>query len=314
MVSMFLIVVILSLLAAFINAVAVIWMRRAAGFRHPKELFSRQLFLAIARRKLWLAAVALQFIGFLLQAVALNFGSVILVEPIMTMILVFLVLILHYRYNIRVGKTEWFAVGSVCLGLFMMLVAARPHGEVLNYSGDAWTVIMIIVASVIASCIWIVRRAKSPTVRAALGGIAVATNIGLTAGLTKLVVGQINTNPFTIATSWEIYALIASAVSAAIISQSAFAAGPLVISQPIIEILNPIVSGIIAVIVFSSIINTAPMALAIAIPGLILAIVGLALIGGSKRLQQTHLARPKKDYDLTWFQALFQKLAVSANR
>lgn len=290
---MFMVVVLCALVASFINAVAVVWMRRAAGARLPSELFSRKLFWAIARRKLWLAALGLQLAGFLLQAVALKFGSLILVEPLMTMILVFLVLILHYRYNVRVGKKEWLAVGSVCVGLLAMLTAARPRGEQLDYRLLDWIIIVVVVASVVAVCIWLVRRAESARTRAAFGGVAVAFNIGLTAGLTKLVVELAGHGFGTLATSWELYALIASGLISAAISQSAFAAGPLVISQPIIEILNPIVSGIIAVTAFDSDINTSAGAIGVAIPGLILTIVGLVSIGGSKRFQQTHLAVPR---------------------
>lgn len=287
------IVVICALAAAFINAVAVVWMRRAAGVRRPKELFSRDMFFAIARQRLWLAAVGLQLAGFMLQAVALKFGSIILVEPLMTMILVFLVLILHYRYGIKVGHKEWLAVGLVCVGLLAMLSAARPRGEQLDYRLIDWIIIVSVIAGCIAGCIWVVRRSRSPRIRAAFGGLAVAANIGLTAGLTKLVIELAGHGFGSLATSWELYALIASGLISAAISQSAFAAGPLVISQPIIEILNPIVSGIIAVTAFDSDISTSVAALGIMIPGFIMTVVGLVLIGGSKRFQRSHLSVPK---------------------
>lgn len=282
-------VVLVSLLAALVNAMAIIMQRRAAGVHLPKELFSRELFMTIARKRLWLASVGLQLIGFLLQALALYQGSLIVVEAIMTMVLVFLFLILHFRYHIRAGKREWLAVGFVCVGLAAMLAAARPHGGHLRYDGSDWALTVGMIMAVVLICITIVRRSSSPKVRAAVGGLAAAANIGLTAGLTKLVIEKFNESPLSLLSSWELYVIIASGILMVAILQSVFAAGPLVISQPIIEIVNPIVSSIIAVTIFHNVIDTSPLAIGIAAPGLVLAIIGLALIGSSKRYERTHV-------------------------
>lgn len=282
-------VVVASLVAALVNAVAIVMQRRAAGVRLPHELFQYKMFMSIAKKRLWLTSVGLQLVGFLLQAIALNWGSLVLVEPIMAMVLVFLFLILHYRYNILAGKREWFAVGAVCVGLIAMLTAARPHGGHLSYSAPEWALTIGIITAVIFTCIVVVRRSDSPKTRAAVGGIAAAANIGLTAGLTKLVLEKFNENPLGLLVSWELYIIIASGLLMVVVLQSVFAAGPLVISQPIIEIVNPIVSSLIGIIIFHNIINTSPAAVAIALPGLALAVAGLALIGSSKRYEKAHV-------------------------
>lgn len=283
------VVVIAALAAAFINAVAIVMMRRAAGVRLAHELFRREMFISIAKKKLWLASVGLQLVGFLLQAIALNWGSLVLVEPIMAMVLVFLFLILHFRYKILAGRREWFAVGAVCVGLIVMLFAARPDGGRLTYDSHDWLATIAVIIIVIIACVAIVRRSNSPKIRALVGGLAAAANIGLTAALTKVVVEQANEGFVTLATNWEVYALMASGLAMVAILQSVFAAGPLVISQPVIEIVNPIVSSIIAVAIFHNVIDTSPAAVAIALPGLILAIIGLALIGSSKRYEKAHV-------------------------
>lgn len=282
-------VVVASLLAALVNAVAIVMMRRASGVRLPHELFRHKIFLAIARRKLWLASVLLQLVGFFLQAVALNWGSLMLVEPLMSMVLVFMFLILHFRYKVRAALREWCAVAFVCVGLVAMLAAARPHGRYLSYDGAEWAITISIILVVIAVCIVVVRSSASPKVRAAIGGLAAAANIGLTAALTKIVVRQGATSFSVLATNWEVYALIASGLAMVVILQSVFAAGPLVISQPIIEIVNPMVSSIIAIAVFRNTIDTSPAAISIAVPGLVLAVAGLALIGSSKRYEKAHV-------------------------
>jgi hypothetical protein len=207
------------------------------------------------------------------------------------MVLVFLLLILHFRYKIPAGQREWGAMAFVVVGLAMMLIAARPHGGHLEFNGTTWIITVLAIVAAIIVCIAIIRRSSSPKFRAAIGGLAVAANIGLTAGLTKLVVHQANQGFGVLATSWEVYATVASGLLAGAISASVYASGPLVISQPIIEIVNPIVSGIIAVVIFGSIVTTAPASLAVAIPGLLLAIVGLSLIGSSQRYQRQSLAK-----------------------
>jgi hypothetical protein len=287
---MIVLVIVAALGAALLNAVAIVMQRRAAGERLPKELYSRQLFLSLAKRKLWLASVGLQLVGFGLQAVALNFGSIILVEPITATVLVFLFLILHFYYKIRAGKREWIAVAAVIIGMSALLGSLQPHGGHIRFDGPAWLVTTIIILVVVTCSIIFVRHSKSPKLRAAVGGIGVAFNIGYSAGLTKLVLEKFGENPAGILGSWEIYALGASALLLLVMFQSVFAAGPLVISQPIIEIVNPIVSSIIGITLFHNIVNTSLTAMLIAIPGLILAAFGLALLGSSKRYEHKHLA------------------------
>lgn len=286
---MIVIVVVLSLIASFVNATAIVMQRRASGERPPSELFRKKLFVLVAKKRLWLASVGLQLLGFLLQAAALYWGSLILVEPIMTMVLVFLFLLLHFRYNIPASMREWLAIGFVCVGLIAMLSAARPHGGNLHYSSSVWALTIGVVLATIAVCIAIVRRSDSPKIRAAVGGLAAAANIGMTAALAKLAIVRFGENPVSLLWSWELYALIVSGLLMVVVLQSVFAAGPLVISQPIIEIVNPIVSGTIAIVVFHNVINTSAAAISVAIPGLVLAIIGLSLIGGSKRYERTHV-------------------------
>lgn len=287
---MIVLVIVAALGAALLNAVAIVLQRRAAGERLPKELYSRRLFLSLVKRKLWLISVGLQLVGFGLQALALNFGSIILVEPITATVLVFLFLILHFYYKIRAGKREWVAVAAVVVGMSALLGALQPHGGHIRFDGPAWLVTSIIVLIVVAGSIAFVRHSKSPKSRAAVGGLGAAFNIGYAAGLTKLVLEKFGENPAGIFGSWEIYALVASGLVMLITLQSVFAAGPLVISQPLIEIVNPIVSSTIGIFLFHNIVNTSITAMSIAIPGLIIAAFGLALLGSSKRYEHKHLA------------------------
>lgn len=287
---MIVLVVVASLLGALLNATAAIMQRRVAGVRHQKELFSHRMFLSIARKKKFLISVSMQITAFILQAFALAYSAIILVEPLMTMMLVFMILILHFRYKIPAGLKEWSGITLSTVGLIAMLVTARPRGEHMNFNQLSWLLVVAFIVIIIAGCIFIMRRMESANMRALFGGIAGAVNIGLSAAFIKLVVTQIHLGFIPLFTTWELYALALSGLSTVIILQSVFASGPLVISQPIIEILNPIVSGIIAVTLFGSTIDSSPKALAIAIPGLIVAIIGLALIGSSKRYQKAHLA------------------------
>jgi drug/metabolite transporter (DMT)-like permease len=276
-----------ALIAAFFNAAAGVLQRRAAGHVEAHELFRKALSIKLTRHRLWLAGIVLETGAFVLQAAALRHGSLVLVEPLLVTDLVFLLLLLHFRFNIKPGVREWLAVGCICAGLSALLAAANPRGGHLQFSGLAWALMSGSITIVIAIGAFAMRRLHSSVQRAATGGIAAAMSFALVAALTKLTMQKLAASGLgSVFSGWELYALAVAGILSLIVMQNAYAAGPLVVSQPIMEIMDPLVTAIIGILVFGDIISTSAGALAIEVLGALLAATGIVLMGSSKRIQQ----------------------------
>jgi len=278
-----------SLLAALLNAASSVLMRRAAGKPDPKMLFHKNLVKAMAKNRMWLGGLGLQIAAAVLQGVALYWASLVLVEPLLTMDLVFLMLILHFYFRVPAGLREWGAVVATCGGLSMLLVAANPRGGHLVFSGTNWALTSGLIGAFLIISAVHMRRSNSPALRAGLGGVACGLNFALTAGFAKLMLGQLQFGLGNVFSSWEVYAMAVSGGISLVVAQSTFAAGPLAISQPAIEITDPLVSAAIGMLLFGDMISTSAGALALEVIGALLATLGIILLGGSRRIHQSSI-------------------------
>lgn len=286
------IAVLCSLAAAFLNAASSVLQRRAAGAPDPSVLFRRHFIAALSKNRLWLSGLGLQIIAAFAQGAALFYASLVLVEPLLTVDLVFLLLLLHFYFRIPAGRREWSAVLAICGGLSMLLAAANPRGGHLEFSGLYWLITSTVVAVVILASIITMRRSASAKFRAGVGGVATGLSYALTAGFTKLMLGQLHHGIGQVFSGWELYALCLSGLVSLIMSQNTFAAGPLAISQPAIEISDPLASAFIGVILFGDIISTGAASIALEVIGALVAAIGIALMGSSKNIYSPARAKP----------------------
>jgi hypothetical protein len=279
----------LTMLAALMNAVSIVTQRRVAGEPPTAELFRKNFIKRLMKSRLWLYGMLLQIGAFLLQAVALHSASLILVEPLLTTDLIFIMLILHYQYNISAGAQEWFAVFAICLGLSGLMYFADPRNGHLHSNNLHWLLTSIVISIIIGLGIYSVRRIKTRQFRAAVSGLASGFNFALVAGFTKLTVEYLKFGFFREFLSWPVYALIVSGICSVVMMQSTYGAGPLVASQPAMEIAEPIISVCIGIILFGDTINTKPVSLALEFLCGFIAAGGIYLLAGSRKVSRSHL-------------------------
>lgn len=280
------IVIIVTLLASLSNATSSVLERIATGKPQAEDLFSAHFMASLLRQKMWLLGEGLSILGFLLQAVALKFGALSVVKPLMTTNLIFLLLILFWRFRIPMTWREWGGGIAICAGLGVLLAIAHPAGGHTDFNGDAWLIVSGAVAAFIVISALFVRRIPHPGWRAAVAGTAAGVNFALTAAFTKLVIEQFQYGALSVITSWELYALMASGVASLIMLQGAYGAGPLVVSTPAMQIFDPLLGIIIGVFIFGDVINLTPAAIVAEIICSLVIIAGIILLAGSKRIQQ----------------------------
>jgi hypothetical protein len=277
---MLIIVFIASILASALNAGSSVYEREAAGTPNVKELFTRRLSLSVGRNKKFLAGVTLQLMASALEIVALKNGTLEIVAPLLTLDLVFLLIFLSRRHNLKIRWQNWAAVIAVVSGLSLLFICTRPHGDHIRFDGLKWLITLSTIGLVILASIVAVPKLKSPKTRAGVLAISTAACYGLNAGLVKLALNQFASGGFhNLIVSWPLYVLLASAALSLYLTQNTFSAGPLVISQPIIEIVQPLVSVAIGIFIFQDDIRNSALAIVgdcFAILILVLGIITLA--------------------------------------
>ena len=277
-------VIALSIGAAILNAISVIIQRRVAGKPAANELFRVPFIKNLTLNKIWLAGFGLQVPAFFLQAAALKYGSLIVVEPLLTMDLVCILLILRFYYHLPTSPRDWEAE-SIGLGLGGLLASAHTHSGQQAFALIYWLPTVGCLLGLIIGAIFIVRRTDSSRSRAWIMGLAAGLSFALGAALTKLTVQQLQYGVWAVFSSWQVYALLLSGILAIIMTQNTYGAGPVVTSQPTMELTEPIVCIALGMILFGDTINYQPSALILeAITGLI-ACIGIWLLSRSDSLQ-----------------------------
>lgn len=248
-------VYVLAVAAALANALTSVLQRMGVEDAPASDTMKLSLLTYALRRKVWLAGFALMLGSFLMQAIALHFGRLTQVQPVLTTELLFLVLILGTWFRYRIGWREWVGAIGISAGLAGFLVFANPGGG--NDVPDAaeWLTVGGVCVGAMAVCV-LLTRFGARWWRAAMFGTAAAIAYAFTAALTRVVAGQAASNWVGIFTHWEAYGLAAFGVAAVFLSQNAYHAGPIAASQSTLVLVDPLASIAIGIGLFGDNLRT----------------------------------------------------------
>jgi drug/metabolite transporter (DMT)-like permease len=230
--------------AAMCFAVAAILQQEAAQLADQNESLSLRLIADLLRRPKWLAGIAFLLAGFGLQATALSYGPVALVQPIIVTELAFAIPLAIWRHQRRAGRREWIGIGCVVAGVAIFLWAASPASGTPNPGAGAWLASLVPVGAVAAAAVLIGAKRRDQT-KPMLLGAAAGLLFGVLAVLTKATTYLLSADVGTAFLHWQPYAAIAVGIASLVVSQSAYQAGPLAYSLPFVDILEPVVAVVI---------------------------------------------------------------------
>lgn len=282
---MLLIVLFAGILSAALNAGSTVLQRIASGSPQPSRLFSRKFAVEVTKNPLFLSGLFLQVLASAFHIVALSQGSLMIVQPLLSLNLVFLVIFLQLRFNLKTGLREWLSVVAITGGLCGLFITANPKNGHAPYHLSEWVIVTALITFVITVSIIITKHSDSPKVRAGAAGLASAFCYSLNASFAKLSLNFLKQGGLhSLFIHWPLYALITSTVTSIFLMQNAYAAGPLVISQPIMQSVDPILSSTIGIVIFGDIVHhSIADIIGGAISGLIL-LSGIISLGGSTKL------------------------------
>lgn len=268
-----------ALLAALAFAVAAVVQQAAASDVPESASLRPSLFQALIRRPMWVAGAVLDVFSFLILGVALAFGPLVLVMPIAATDLLFALPLLAWRRGQRVTRAE--VAGAACTAGGMaafLVVLPSVAGTAVPGLAD-WVLVLIVVAVLVAVLLAVGIR-MSGTVRTLLYAAAAGTLLALLDAMTKSAAGLFRHDGLGALTHWEPYALIVIGCTGLLLVQSSYQAGPLAVSLPVIDTIEPVGSVVLGSVVFSE-----PFAsswrFGVQVAGGALAIVGIVILSRS---------------------------------
>lgn len=232
----------------------------------------------LVRSPIWWLGTVVGAAGYALQAAALGVGSLLLVQPLLVLSLLF-ALPLGARFaGRRIGTAEWLWAAALTTSVAVLVIVGDPQPGEPRAVTQHWILIALVGLPVVALCLVQANR-RTGTARALLLGIAAGSLFGLAAVLTKGVVHLVGRGPLPLLTSLEFYVLIAVAVVAISLQQSAFQAGSLQASLPASTVMEPVVATLLGFVVLGEYLHADRAGVAIlvvAVAAMIAATIALA--------------------------------------
>ena len=241
--------VVLALLTAASNATASVLQRRAASQAQTSRPLGLSLIANLARRRIWLAGIAMVVVASLLQAGALATGPIALVQPIFIVELPLALLLSSYVWRRRLDQRTWGAVALVTVSLGTGLAAAEPSGGRDHAPTHIWILALIATGCFETVLILAALRVNGEP-RAALLGLAAACGYALTAALMKDAVAALNQGAAAFFGTWQLYGVAIAGVGSLFLLQNALQAGSLVASQPMLTVGDALISITYGVLLF----------------------------------------------------------------
>jgi drug/metabolite transporter (DMT)-like permease len=230
----------LGVTAALMFGVASVADQHSTKRVRQRKALSPKIFLDLMRQPLWLASIGGTLLGFALQVLALKYGPLALVEPLLACGLIFAVLINSYLRRLFDPVLLGGVVGTAA-GIAGFLIIANPSPG--RTSAGFLTVLPLGIglAAALTGCLTFAQRHEKyrPLALALACGIC----YGVSAFLVKLVISDVGGGLGALLTDWPIYALAIVGPLGFLLNENAFQSGTLLAPVlSIITVCDPVVS------------------------------------------------------------------------
>ncbi|WP_203919019.1 DMT family transporter [Rugosimonospora africana] len=223
--------------------------QHAAQQEKPTRTLDPRLVLRLLHRPLWLFGWVPDAGGTVLQAVALNYGALALVEPLL-LGGVFMAIPLEAALQRRRPHTrDLVVVAFGVVGLTAFLFTGDPRGGITEPSTGAWIAVGAGVGAVVSVCLLVAWRVRDAARGVALG-IATGAMYGAAASLVKTLTDLFADHPLAVFGHWQLYALVVVGGAALALNQNAFQGGPIAAPLTTIALIDPVVGVIIGTTAF----------------------------------------------------------------
>ena len=238
----------LALGAAFFIAIGDVIHQRSAHEVTDEPVSHIGLFTRLLRDRQWWLGSLVAAAGFALQAAALGFGSVLLVQALLVTSLLFALPINARLTHRRVSRWEWTWAALLAASVAVIVLVGNPTAGHSRASLDTWIAVAVVMGPALVLCVLGARvwsGATSAVVLAVVSGALWA----LFAVLTKGVVDRLDDGIWALLRTPELYAWALVAIAGTAWQQSSFRAGSLTASLPTMTVAEPVVASVLGIVV-----------------------------------------------------------------
>jgi drug/metabolite transporter (DMT)-like permease len=237
--------------------------------------------LQILRRPVWLAGAVLMASGWVLQAMALDRASLLVVQSLTALSLVIALPLGALLTDQHIGRREFGGALFTSLGIIFFIAAGQPQGGATHPSATSWWIACVSVAVLVAVLVGVGTRFRGAA-RALTFGAAAGLGFGLQAAVTKTFVTEVGSGIFALLSSWSVWVLILSALTGFALQQSALKTGVLAPAMASANSVTLFTSVVLGITVYGEQISKGGAGhSSSAYLGLFVAIFGIALLAGS---------------------------------
>jgi drug/metabolite transporter (DMT)-like permease len=277
-----LLAIVLALVGAVLFALGTVLQQKGAMEESGAEDLEAGSLLRLLRKPVWLLGVGIDGLGYACQAAALGVGTIVVVQPLLVLSVVFALPLGARLTGQRVGRREVVGALVVVVGLAAFTLVSNPEGGKDDATDRAWIIGAAITGGVALALVLASRGERSPGVRAALLGTASGVLFGLIAALTKATVDRLDDGIIAVLADWHLYGLIGASVIAFALMQGALATGALAPALSTIMVFETIVGVACGIWMLGEELHEEAWGVALSVAALVLVIVGLIALSRSQ--------------------------------
>lgn len=238
--------------------------------------------LQILHRPVWLAGMVLQSTGWVVQATALDRGSLVVVQSLTALSLVLALPLGALLTNQHIGRRELIGATLTLVGIIFFISAGQPQGGTTHPAAATWWAACLITGALVLA-LFMVGQHFTGAAKALTFGAAAGLGYGLQAAVTKTFVTELGGGVLGLLASWSTYVLIISAVTGFALQQSALKTGvlaPAMASSNSVTLFSSVILGI--TVYGEALAQTGTAHAGSTVVGLVIAVTGIAFLAGSE--------------------------------
>jgi drug/metabolite transporter (DMT)-like permease len=252
-------------------------MTTRAGDKDPRFL------IEILHKPVWLAGLIFQIVGWVLQAMALDRASLVVVQSLVSLSLVIALPLGGWLTDQHIGRREVAGAALTLAGIAWFLSAGQPQGGTDQPGARTWTVTCVVTIALVLALAVAGNRLVGARKAIALG-VAAGLAFGLQAAVTKTFVTHVGDGIVGLLSTWSSYVLLVTALLGFGLQQSALKTGvlaPAMASNNSVTLFASVVLGF--VVYGETLAKSGGAHPGFAVAGLVVAVTGIVLLAGSTR-------------------------------
>ena len=272
--------VLFAMAGAACYAVASVVQQRSAAQLASSKAFDPVVLVRLVRARRWLLGLIGIAGGFGFQAVALDLGRLVVVEPVFPLGLLFALLLAARVEGRRLRHSEWTAAMATVAGLAVFLVAAEPSGG-NRTAGAGWLSLAVAGAVCVAALCCLLACRVTAHHRALALSIGGGIGAGVTDAVTKTVVTVAGLRWLGVFGDVRLYLLATVGLLTFTMQQNGFRAAGLPASLPAFAVLEPLVGTLLGLFVYHEHVGGGSARIAIEVIAVLAAVWGISRLAKS---------------------------------